>query len=64
MHALGRELAPNFISKQLGLRSRNIICSSEISREFLGGLVVKDLALSLLWLGFGLWSGNFHRLWA
>ena len=25
---------------------------------------VKDLALSLLWLGFSAWSGNFCMLWA
>ena len=29
-------------------------------REFPGGLVVKDLALSLLWLGFHPWPRNFH----
>ena len=27
--------------------------------EFPGGLVVKDSALSLLWLGFDLWPRNF-----
>ena len=37
--------------------------------EFLGGLVVKDLALSLLWLGsllwcqFDSWPRNFHMQW-
>ena len=30
---------------------------------FPGGLAVKDSALSLLWLGFSPWSGNF-MLWA
>ena len=31
--------------------------------EFLGGLVVKDLALSLLWLRFDPWPRNFlHAL--
>ena len=36
------------------------------AEEFSGGLVVKDLALSLLWLrsllwyGFDPWSGNFR----
>ena len=29
---------------------------------FPGGLVVKDLAWSLLWLGFDPWPGNFHGL--
>ena len=28
-------------------------------KEFPGGLVVKDLALSLRWLGFNSWPGNF-----
>ena len=28
--------------------------------EFPGGLVVKDLALSLLWLSFNPWPGNVH----
>ena len=38
-------------------------------REFLGGLVVKESALSLLWLRLPLWlrfdpwPGNFHMLW-
>jgi len=35
-----------------------------VSREFPGGLAVKDLALSWLWPGFDSWLGNFHRLWA
>ena len=26
--------------------------------------MVKDLELSLLWLGFDPWPGNFHMLWA
>ena len=30
---------------------------------FLGGLSVKDPSLSLLWLGFDPWPGNFHLLW-
>ena len=36
--------------------------SRDLSREFPSGLVVKDLALSLLWPGFipGL-DGNFHN---
>ena len=25
--------------------------------------MVKDLALSLLWLGFNTWPGNFHMPW-
>ena len=29
-------------------------------KEFSGGLKVKGLALSLLWLGFDPWLGNFH----
>ena len=29
-------------------------------QECLGGLVVKDSALSLLWPGFDPWPGNFH----
>ena len=33
-----------------------------INEEFPGGLVVKDLALSLLWLGFDAWPRNFHML--
>ena len=28
--------------------------------EFLGGLAVKNLVLSLLWLGFDTWPENFH----
>ena len=32
--------------------------------EFSGGLVVKDPAWSLLWLGFNPWPGNFHMLQA
>ena len=31
--------------------------------EFLGGLVVKDLPWSLLWLGFSSWPGSFHMPW-
>ena len=30
--------------------------------EFPGGLAVKDLALSLLWLGLDAWLGNFPML--
>ena len=30
------------------------------SREFLVAQWVKDLALSLLWLRFNSWPGNFH----
>ena len=30
--------------------------------EFPGGLAVKDLALSPLWLRFNPWPGNFHML--
>ena len=30
--------------------------------EFPDGLVVKDPALSLLWLGFNPWPGSFHML--
>ena len=33
-------------------------------REFPGGLLVKDPALSLLWLGFDPWPGNFCMLQA
>ena len=32
--------------------------------EFPGGLVVKNPALSLLWLGFQPWPGNFCMTWA
>ena len=32
--------------------------------EFPGGLVIKDLALSLLWCGFSPWPGNFRMSWA
>ena len=32
--------------------------------EFPGGPVVKDPALSLLWLGFNPWPWNFHMPWA
>ena len=39
----------------------------EISRnehwEFPGGPVVKDLVLSLLWLGFSSWPGKCHMPW-
>ena len=31
--------------------------------EFPGGLVVNGLVLSLLWLKFNPWPGNFHMLW-
>ena len=31
--------------------------------ELPGGLAVKDLALSLLWLGFNPWPKNFHMPW-
>ena len=31
--------------------------------EFPGGLVVKDSALSLLWLRFDSWPGNFLMPW-
>ena len=31
--------------------------------EFPGGLTVKDLVLSLLWLRFDLWPGNFCMPW-
>ena len=34
------------------------------TREFLGGLVFKDLALSLLWCRFDCWPRNFCMLWA
>ena len=30
---------------------------------FSGGLVVEDSVLSLLWLGFDSWPGDFHVLW-
>ena len=30
-----------------------------VCMEFPGGMVVKDSALSLLWLGFDPWTGNF-----
>ena len=32
--------------------------------EFSGGLAVKDLVLSLLWLGTDPWPGTLHMLWA
>ena len=32
-------------------------------QEFPGGLLVKKLALSRLWLRFDPWSGTFHMLW-
>ena len=38
--------------------------NSVMSGEFPGGLVVKDLVLSLLWLGFSPWPGDFGMLWA
>ena len=31
-----------------------------MTEEFPGSLVVKDLVLLLLWLGFDPWPGNFH----
>ena len=34
------------------------------SREFPGGLVVKDSVFSLLWLELHLWPGNFYLLLA
>ena len=33
-------------------------------QEFPGGVVVKDLVSSLLWLRFHRWSRNLHMLWA
>ena len=36
----------------------------KINKEFPGGLVVMDLALSLLWLRFNPWPGNFRTLQA
>ena len=33
------------------------------SREFPGGLEVKDLVLSFLWFGFDLWPRNFFIPW-
>ena len=33
------------------------------SLKFPGGLAVKDLVLSLLWLGFGPWTRNLGMLW-
>ena len=33
------------------------------NREFPSGLVVEDLVLSLLQLGFNPWPGNFYMLW-
>ena len=33
-------------------------------QEFPGGLVVKDLMMSLLWLGYRPWSRSFWILWA
>lgn len=33
-------------------------------KEFPGGLAIKDLALSLLWLRCDPWFGNFCMLWA
>ena len=35
-----------------------------LEEEFPGGLVVKDLVLSPLWLGFDPCPGNFHMLQA
>ena len=35
-----------------------------LEEEFPGGLVVKDLVLSPLWLGFDSCPGNFHMLQA
>ena len=56
----------------LGLRCDGWSCGSSfvkvIVEEFPGGLVVKDLALSLLWLRsplwhrFDPWPGKFHIL--
>lgn len=33
------------------------------SKEFIGSPAVKVRALSLLWLRFDLWPGNFHIPW-
>ena len=33
-------------------------------KEFCSGLVVKDPALAVLWLGSDPWPGNFHMPWA
>ena len=35
---------------------------NRIHLEFLGGLVVKDSVLSLLWLRFSPWPGSLHML--
>ena len=40
----------------------SICVTNCLSKEFPGSLAVKDLALSLLWHGFDIWSGNFHML--
>ena len=37
--------------------------SNRSIQEFPGGLVAKDLALRLLWLGFDPSPGNFYVLW-
>ena len=56
-----------FLSIFVTLSSRTMLPDKENEDcpllEFLGGLTVKDLALSLLWYGFHLWPGNFRMLW-
>ena len=46
-----------------------LVLKTRLAKEFPGGLAVKDLALTLLWLRlllwcrFDPWPGNFHMLW-
>ena len=48
-------------SREMEIISKNIFRKDQNS-EFPGGLVVKDSALSLLWLGFDPWPENFCML--
>ena len=42
---------------------KKLFPAKEPVQEFPGGLLVKDSTLSLLWLGFDPWPGNFSIPW-
>ena len=56
-------LKPTLFVLGLSPWRQGLVWVKEASWEFPGGLVVKDLALSLLWLRSLLWPGIFHMPW-
>ena len=62
---------PNKINPKKSIPRHNVIKIAKIKDRLLkatkemfpGGLVVKDTALSLLWLGFDPWPGNSCMPW-